>query len=76
MRFLLDYNLIDNFRGVLIKLGSDYSTGKIYDVFLKQLHKKNNNNEILKVYNDYINSKKFRIYSNNLNKKTELIGFY
>ena len=76
MRFLLDYNLIDNFRGELIKLGSDYSTGKIYDIFLKQLQKKNNNNEILKVYNDYINSKKFRIYSNNLNKKTELIGFY
>ena len=76
MRFLLEYNLINNFKGTLIKLGSDYPTGKIYDVFLKQLKKENNNNELLKVYKDFINSKKYRIYSSNLNIKTELIGFY
>ena len=72
----MEYNLIDDFRGTIIKLGSDYSTGKIYDVFLKQLKKSNSNNEILKIYSDFINSKKYRIYSNNLNKKTKLIGFY
>ena len=72
----MDYYPIDDFKGTLIKLGSDFPTGKIYNVFLKQIQKQKDSDKILKVYRDFVNSKKFRMYGNNLNKKSELIGFY
>lgn len=76
MRFLMDFYPIDDFKGTMIKLGSDFPTGKIYNVFLKQIQKQKDSDKILKVYRDFVNSKKFRMYGNNLNKKSELIGFY
>ena len=76
MRFLSEYNLIDDFKGELIRLGTDYTTGKVYNIFLKQLYKKNNNEEIFKIYRDFVNSKKFRIYGDNLKNQSKLIGYY
>ena len=75
MRYLTEYNLIDGFRDQLIKLGANYSSSKIYDVFLKQFSKKKND-EILKVYTNFIDSKKFRIYADNLTEKSKLIRYY
>ena len=75
MRFQTDYNLIDDFKSKLIELGMDYRSSKIFDVFLKQLHRKNNNNELLKIYSDFIKSKKFRMYGNNLDKISKLIRY-
>ena len=71
MRYLMEYNLIDGFKKKLIKYGPNYEY-KIYEIFLSQFTKQKNN-EILKIYKDFVNSKKFRIYADNLSKKCKLI---
>ena len=71
MRYLMEYNLVDGFKNKLIKYGPNYKD-KIYEIFLNQFSTKKNN-EILKIYKDFVNSKKFRIYANNLSNKCKLI---
>ncbi len=73
MRFLMEYSLIDGFKDKIIKFGPNYPK-KIYEIFLKQFSKKRNK-MIIKVYKDYVNSKKFRVYGNNLSKKCKLIRY-
>ena len=74
MRHLMNYSLLDNFKKILTEMKTDYLTGEVFNVFLKQFSTKKNN-EIVKLYNDFIKSKKFRIFGHNLTKKSKLI-FY
>lgn len=56
----MNYDMIDNNKKYLLKLGKNY-TNRIYDVFLKQFSEKKHK-KILKNYENFIKSKKFRIF--------------
>ena len=74
MRHLLDYNLLDNFRKTLGEMKTEYHTGEVFNVFLKQFGRKKNK-EAIKIYDNFIKSRKFRIFAENLTKKSKFIFF-
>ena len=74
MRHLLDYNLLDNFRKTLGEMKTEYHTGEVFNVFLNQFGRKRNK-EIIKIYDNFIKSRKFRIFAENLTKKSKFIFF-
>jgi hypothetical protein len=74
MRHLMEYNLLDNFKKILTEQKSKYYTEEVYNVFLKQFNRKKNK-EIIKIYDNFLKSRKFRIFAENLTKKSKLIFF-
>ena len=67
----MNYNMINKNKEIILKLGKKY-TDLIYGVFLKQFSKKKHH-EILKDFENFIKSKKFRMFVYNSKSKSDLI---
>ena len=75
IRFMTNYQFLNNFDKVLLKLKENYKTSMIYREFINKFNYyefENNNNNLT----NFVISKKNRIYSDNTKKVSKPILFY